>query len=795
MKRRPATLSTGSSKCGCSMDGRCRATDLRRWNYLLACGIQLQAWNLDRLAGHLWRHALAEASAFDRENPEVRNILGEIRLHQLLAEVVTAADPQEARERVTEYLRETPSVIMMAAAATVLTSAGQHVAAVQIYQRLHREVPTVPEYQRGLLLAEEGSGDSPAVEETLRKMLLDPAPAGVAVNRSEAVTKLTSMLESSGDVEQAYRVLLEARRTSPPDLLVLPTLARLLERHQRFEDAAAIWREAVTYDRGPTSLEALASVEYQRGRRDLAFELARDAKTPDAESDQSWWFGRRVELYIATGHAPEAVELAWQWVRDGKTDGLTVAGSDLAMRGQRPAARELFAAAVRLARDPLVRFQMQQALIQFVYVEKDTPMSDFVREMQRLERLADTAPGQSWKYAYDRYTFAIARGATEWLENELKGEWKDGQGDVGAGERLADLYFETKRWDPLQRLVAAFDARPNLPEQLLYSLETRLVKTGHAAWALPISDRLCRRFPLNADYIATRARALWQSGQRDEAIRVLDALDAAGVFRDDFAGRAALVYLEMGDRAHAISSLERTVALDPLAVRSAPLYCRLAALYLDDKRPDDAYALLAVAYRHPSQTDMEPLVNYLEGAGRLKIDAVCELPGGDLPLTFRRRAQLLSALYDRLQRSGHSGEAFRLAIAHPELLSAVPALATRLRTNAMPEQLPAVTRLVEDAIRQADGPAKPLENELAKLYVRRAELAAASQPPQSDEALAFLKRADELEPADFSVARPLAVALQEQHRPADASTVLAPFLGAVALPTERASARQVLGMK
>ena len=135
-----------------------------------------------------------------------------------------------------------------------------------------------------------------------------------------------------------------------------------------------------------------------------------------------------------------------------------------------------------------------------------------------------------------------------------------------------------------------------------------------------------------------------RSGRRDNArqrSKRWTLLDAGCAFRDDFTGSAALVYLEFGERARAVASLERTTALDPSAMRSAPLYCRLGALYLGDKRFEDASRVLAEVYRNPAQADMGPLVDYLAATGQLDRDSCRELPGGELPLTFLRRAQLL----------------------------------------------------------------------------------------------------------------------------------------------------------
>ena len=774
------------------LDGRegTDSVDARRWNYLFACGTQLQAWHLDRLAAHAWRHGLASASAFDRRDPEVNNVLGEIRLHQLVAEVMTAADPQEARERVTEYLQEKPPAISLASAASVLMNAGQYAAAIQIYQRLRREAPADAEYPRALLLAQEAAGDLAAVDAGLAE-----TPASPLVSRTEILLQRARLADTAGETDRTVRLLLQARQNAPGSLPVLRFLALTLERQKRLDDAAAVWREASEHDPGLSSLDALATLEIRRGRKEAAYLLARDAPEPSADTEQTGWFGRRVGIYLATGHGQEAVDLARQRLREGKTAGMTQACAELARQGQTPAARELLAAAARSTRDPRARYQLQAALVKELCTAQDGPVEDFLREMRRLEQFANAVPGQQESYQNDRYTLAMKRGATAWLEGELKKEWNDGQGDVGSGDQLANLYIETRQWESLHHLVGEVDRRPNLPEQTLFSLEKRLSEAGHAEWALPISDRLCRRFPQNTAYAVTRARALWQAGQRDEAERLLELLDAGCVFRDDFSGQASQAYQEFGDRPRAVSSLEGMVALDPLALRSAPLYCRLSGLYLEDRRFEDAYRLLEIVYRNQAQTDMDPLVDYLAAADALKVDAAGELPGGELPLTFLRRAQLLAADDDRMTRMGRGDEAFRLVTAHAELLPAVPRLVASLRQNATSEQVPALTKLLEEASRQAEYPSDLLQSELAKLYVRRAELATASQPPRKGEALNCLTQAYELSPDDFTVARPLAVAFREQGQDARSKTVLAPFLEPGSLPTEQAAARLVLATK
>ena len=124
----------------------------------------------------------------------------------------------------------------------------------------------------------------------------------------------------------------------------------------------AIWREAAEHERGVASLDALASAEIERGHREAAYIVARDAKVPPSEAEQTWWFGRRVSIYLAAGHPKEAFDLAWQRVRDGHPGGLAEASVGLAQQ-ERTTVRDLLTAAIQSTRDPLTRFQTERALI------------------------------------------------------------------------------------------------------------------------------------------------------------------------------------------------------------------------------------------------------------------------------------------------------------------------------------------------------------------------------------------------------------------------------------------------
>ncbi len=508
---------------------------------------------------------------------------------------------------------------------------------------------------------------------------------------------------------------------------------------------------------------------------------------PDGESEQAWWLGRRVEICLLAGHVPEALALVRSWPYADRASGVLNAANSLAAHGQRPAARELLTDALGRVRDPQARYGLQAAFVNLFCTAPDVPMEEFTREMRRLERLAQASPGQQARFTEDREADARARGATDWLEAELRQQWRNGAGDIAAGDGLAKLYLDQKRWETLRALVAAINARPNLPETTLSGLAARLVKAGQAPMALALSERLCRRFPQNATYSLLRARARWDDGQRAEATKILDTLDASGIFREGSDVPAANLWLELGERAQARASLQRALERDPSGAHTGAVRRRLVALDLEDRRLDEATDLLPSAYRDASPAELVTLATLLDAAGLLVVDPSADLPGGDLPLTFARRAQWLVAVCERLQADRRTDDLWRLAQAHPELLPAAPALVASLRRTATAAQLPALAGCLREAIRRAEDPSPRLEHELARTLVRQAEAS-------SDAATNFLTEAYELAPDDFAVVRPLAETFRRQGQTARAAEVLKPFLTADALPSEREAARQTLGV-
>ena len=495
-----------------------------------------------------------------------------------------------------------------------------------------------------------------------------------------------------------------------------------------------------------------------------------------------------VRLHLSAGRIDNARTLANHLLEEGPADALPAVAEALAQGGQRPFARELLAAAVRRTRDPQLRFQEQRVLTAQLAVTGEEPAA-FSREMHRLEIFARADAGLRSAFVIARAEMARQRGANTWLEGELVREWDHCKGDIDAGEKLAGFYLETHREDDLREVIAAIDHHPDLPEQTLHALEAQLVQAGRGSLALPMLERLRRRFPQNEWYAEDQARAFWQAGKRDEACRELEALDATTVFREDLVGAVGTIYLELGDMARARRKFEAVARYDFPVVHYPLIALNLARLNLEDRQFAEAHRWLRRAYRNPTCVNPAPLVDYLASSGQLGADHADRMtPGGDFPLTFPRRAQLLAAIDERLAGSGQAADANRWVESHPELFAGAPGLVAEIRKRIAPADLPAFVALVESAASQTEPPVPQLGRELAALYVQWAD----RDSTNSNDLLDHLSRANDLDPDNFPIAKRLATACLARGQNDRASAALAGFLGPDALPSERASARQML---
>ena len=772
-----------------------RSPDARRWSYVLGTGVQLENWNLGPLAAYLWRRALEGATAFDRRDGEVQGTLAEINNRLVVLEVATAPDPETGRERVSAYLAGHPRADLVRSVATQWLTASQFPAARQCYESLTRQEPGNEEDRRNLLVACNAEGDLDDMEAALVSLLgPDRAPPS-PLTRAELVRDLAALRQFEGDAAGAIRLLerefQDGNRAAP----VVTSLAASYERAGLLDDAARVWQEGIAsdYANARTYRLALARLAERRGNLPLAIswleaELA-GREPPGAEAA----VGQLAGLYLRTGRMDQAKDLALGLLKTNSPEALPGVVQAFVQAGQPSLIREWLRTAVRRARDPQTRFQIQQQLLQKDLASPTEPTAEFAREVRRLEKFAQALPALKSAYETARYTLARQRGADHWLEGELQREWREGRGEFAAGEQLVSFYLDTRQTEPLRRVVQAIDARPNLPEQSLAGIEKRLTDADLAGMALPLSERLFRRFPQNDLYGLDRAKVLWKTGQTAEADRLLEALNGSAFFREDLSARIGALYEELGDIERARSFYARAVQRDPSGMRSAAVCLRLAQIETRRKNLPEVRRLLQIAYRHPAAAnDLTPVVDFLQASGELGGSGSRGLPGAEFPLTFTKRGQLLTLVYQRLKTLGCLPEAQAMVAAHPGFLAVSPALAAAWRQDAKPEQVPAFIALLEDAAGLLDGPTPRLERDLAALYLRWSDDEANANPQDVAARLDHLARAQRFAPDDFEVARRLAALCWENNQADRAAAALQPFLAYDAVPAEREQARALL---
>ena len=284
--------------------------DARRWGYVMNNGAQLLAWNLDGLAAYYWRHALKEASAFERQDGDTMNFQAEIRARLLGVDVAMASDPQQGRESVETYLRTGPAWEIVTATAAQMMAASQFPAAARLYEALCRARPNEPENWRQLFLAYESGGDRAALERTLATLLASPGPLPANADPRRTRGRLANLRYAEDDDAGACWLLEHLHQSLPGLLPLLFQLAPMEEQAGRWEEAARVWAEAVPLDPGGGACMALARTRKHLRQPNASIaaygELMRSAPEP-VRSDAA---ARLTRLYLRLHRTDDARALA-----------------------------------------------------------------------------------------------------------------------------------------------------------------------------------------------------------------------------------------------------------------------------------------------------------------------------------------------------------------------------------------------------------------------------------------------------------------------------------------------------
>ncbi|HYR57015.1 MAG TPA: tetratricopeptide repeat protein, partial [Chthoniobacteraceae bacterium] len=327
-------------------------------------------------------------------------------------------------------------------------------------------------------------------------------------------------------------------------------------------------------------------------------------------------------------------------------------------------------------------------------------------------------------------------------------------------------------------------ARDDAGEVWLFRIAGVLESASLPEWAVRVREKLARSNPVREQLTLDWARALHRLGRTAEARGVIETLALRGAINDEISGKIAPLCVELGDRNRARQLFAQALRNDPF-VRNYTVWLDFARLQLADKNLAGARRTLRAAYSNPANRDFAPLIAWLAAADRLE-KAEAELAEFDLSpsrLTDARRA-LFVYFEDRKKLAA----AIALIQEHPETLTAP--IAAALRKLAKSEQRFEEVAAIFDATLKQQPAGSELSAELARLLGDWAASEVAAG--RIDPALGHLRRAHELRPEIFEVARDLAVLQSQNAAGKSAIETLESYLAAALIPAEAAKAQEML---
>ncbi len=748
---------------------------VRRWRLLLTAGAQLEVWHLDSLAAYLWQRALADGALIQLQGDQTQDVARDIRQRFFALQTARASSAGEAQQWIDAFARVSPrdGLIPLGEALESLGASGR---AIEVYRQLWERDTSNPQSLRSLLSACRTGNDNESAEAALWRC------AGEGVSRAndamhrEYMLQLADLLERKGDFDRARTVLGETVESAPADTRLLLRLAQLHERAKHPDLAEAVYRRLLTVEPGNAAARvALATLLEAQGRPEAAIALL--LKGGAAEID-----ARLAQLQLKAGQVEDALTTIERIAPPQHVTPTLSIASALAERGDRRLARSVAQAALARTLDPGMSFPLLCKAVELLLPEDGLPAARL--ELRRLRQVASEQPGLLGSYLDFAQTQAERLGLEKEFHAELNTLWAEGSGPIAAGAVL--LASELKSGTPkeAEETLGQLLARDDAGEVWLYRVAGVLESASQQGWAVRVREKLARSNPTSEQLALDWARALHRLGRTAEARAVIEKLAIRGAINDEISGKVAQACVEFGDHGRARKLFEQALRNDPY-VRNYSVHLDFARLQIADKNLAGARRTLRAAYSNPACRDFAPLIEWLAAADRLD-KAETEL--AELGFSASRLADARRALFVYFEDNKKLAAAIALIQEHPETLTA--AIATALRKLAKSEQrFEEVASIFDATLKQTPAGAE-LGAELARLLGDWAasEVAAGKIDP----ALGHLRRAHELHPEIFEIARDLAV-LQSQNAAAKAAIeTLESYLAAALNPAEAAKAQEML---
>ncbi len=760
----------------------------------LANGTRLDLGQMPALAIHLWRGALAGPLAGGATDDRTRDLRRELK-HRLHMLEWSEASPGETASQIAQYLATQPALDEVTTFAGALASRQMHGPALQLREYLLALEPGNADHWRGAAAALRAMGDFAGLREMLERQLTRVQP-GTGVNPRDIVLQLVDLEEKLGNLRAARELLERHLQINQRENYFRQRLAQNCERAGLLDEAAAHLRAIPERDSNYAyAVQNLAALEERRGHPAEALRLL-DLTQRRGGPVSSEVASRSVRLLLLQGRAETAREIALGLIRAGQHGYAVPLAGVFTENGERTFAIELLQEAAQKSREPQVRLNLAQTLLEN-YLSPAEDAAAYAHEINRLRQAATTPQLQSMAWNV-RAALAQKHHTEDAFERELTREWHEGAGEAAAGQRLTALLAARERKDELLKAARQYLARPDAvtasPEpagQPLCALENQLRRCGLLAQAVEAIERVFRRYPHNDAFAVAYAAALHRAGRTAEARAALAEAQLRWLINPSILRLLVPLRLDLGDRPGALDALELAVRLSPHG-EALPLHFQLARLRTEAGDFAEARRVLKIAFRNPNARDLAPLLELLEKMPGDDLEAPAWRIAGDFQLQAELRSQLPTLLALRLFQAGKSAAARRLVAARPTLLATASEVASALvSATESDEDFVEGDRLLREAMVQAAGPHERLAQAAAQFHLRWAERAYAEG--RADLALGRLGQARAWCPSAWTVIKRLVELRTERGEKAQAKSALNEFLACPEARTaDRESARLML---
>ncbi len=718
-------------------------TEEESWSELVQQGgVQLEEWDLHRLARELYRQDLARDPALLAMRGENFRRSTE---SQFIFNQLAAAGPYNTRYLLNEWQARGATDEELLQAVNRLQQSGRWKTATEVFTKLCGRDPRNEAVGAAIItLSSVPSLRKPAMDYLERLLAGDHTLLGRPLIQNAAV-RLAGLWEEEGKPERSLALFerLESERA-----LVGPRV-QILCRMGKFRQAVELLEKHATGSPPADGKISLPLAELYAG-------LGREREA-------------RAVLEKETGN-PSVGHLAVAKLRE-------LDGSPSA---EPPAPdREKWEKLLReWDRTPLTLEERFRAGRNFLAGQKKVPEDLRKAELARLKKIAVRNPTLLPDYFLLRMELARSTGTVSDLEKELLAEWNGGRGSYLASEILIQLFLEQKRYEDLGRLLDDYLADCHFNERAWDQIGQSLLSADQPARAARVFSELTARAPGDSSRALFLAGALWKSGRQAEAeetlapLRRMAALDPQKQL--DLAQFALSVDNPAAAQVHLADVAERLRG----NARAAGLWEAAAAQFVKAQRWTEARAaLLRAGENNPLARLVKTVTDYYEGAGLLK---ELDPEANEFCLPPRPFRELRLDVAGRLIAAGLADRAWLW-------LEKDPAILAEARGRDLLQSLEKIDRKRAGRIWEiaAQNPSWDVRLAAAQFYLRRAQ-----DSPES--AWKDLARAHELHPGSFAIASAYVTELLRLQKPAAARQALQEVISAYALPADRRAAREKL---